>query len=62
MTRTTKDQQMRTVFWNEIKPLEETGGMPLEQEFRDLWHQLKVPPEADLLRALASGTVYSWLT
>ncbi len=48
---------MRTVFWNEIKPLEETGGMPLEQEFRDLWHQLKVPPEADLLRALASGTV-----
>ena len=25
-------------------------------EFRDLWHSLKVPPDADILRSLASGT------
>lgn len=31
VTRTTKDQQMRMVFWNEIKPIEGTGGMPVEQ-------------------------------
>lgn len=31
VTRTTKDQQMRMVFWNEIKPKEGTGGMPVEQ-------------------------------
>lgn len=53
VTRTTKDQQMRMVFFNEIKPLEGTGGMPLESEFQELWHKLKVPPEADLLRSLA---------
>ena len=71
VTRTSKDQQMRMVFWNEIKPIEGTGGMPVEQgwslvmygrsvlrfwiEFKDLWHGLKVPPDADLLRALSSG-------
>ncbi|THH07578.1 hypothetical protein EW145_g3288 [Phellinidium pouzarii] len=54
VTRTTKDQQMRMVFWNEIKPIEGTGGMPVEQEFKDLWHGLKVPPDADLLKALSS--------
>jgi transcription initiation factor TFIIE subunit beta len=31
VTRTTKDQQMRMVFWNEIKPVEGTAGMPVEQ-------------------------------
>ena len=73
VTRTTKDQQMRMVFWNEIKPVEGTGGMPVDQgthalslrpkpcieypiEFRDLWHKLKVPPDADLLRALSQGS------
>jgi len=45
---------MRMVFWNEIKPVEGTGGMPVEQEFRELWHGLKVPPDADLLKSLAS--------
>lgn len=30
VTRTMKDQQMRMVFWNEIKPEEGTGGMPVE--------------------------------
>ncbi|KAI5118624.1 hypothetical protein M0805_006992 [Coniferiporia weirii] len=54
VTRTTKDQQMRMVFWNEIKPIEGTGGMPVEQEFKDLWHGLKVPADADLLKALSS--------
>ncbi|KAL5478921.1 TFA2 [Sanghuangporus weigelae] len=53
VTRTSKDQQMRMVFWNEIKPVEGTGGMPVDQEFRDLWHKLKVPPDADLIRALS---------
>ncbi|KAH8112097.1 transcription initiation factor IIE subunit beta [Phellopilus nigrolimitatus] len=57
VTRTTKDQQMRMVFWNEIKPVEDTGGMAVEQEFKDLWHSLKVPTDADLLRALSSGTM-----
>ncbi|EJD04949.1 transcription initiation factor IIE subunit beta [Fomitiporia mediterranea MF3/22] len=54
VTRTTKDQQMRMVFWNELKPVEGTGGLPVEQEFKDLWHKLKVPPDADLLKALSS--------
>lgn len=31
VTRTTKDQQMRMVFWNEIKPVEGTGGKPVDQ-------------------------------
>ena len=31
VTRTQKDQQMRMVFWNEIKPVEGTGGMAVEQ-------------------------------
>ena len=31
VTRTQKDQQMRMVFFNEIKPIEGTGGMPVEQ-------------------------------
>lgn len=31
VTRTTKDQQMRMVFWNEIKPVEGTGGVAVDQ-------------------------------
>jgi len=31
VTRTQKDQQMRMVFWNEIKPIEGTGGMAVEK-------------------------------
>lgn len=31
VTRTVKDGQLRMVFWNEIKPNEESGGMPVEQ-------------------------------
>ena len=31
VTRTMKDQQMRMVFWNEIKPEEGSGGAPVEQ-------------------------------
>lgn len=27
----------------------------LFSEFKDLWHNLKVPPDADLLKALSSG-------
>ncbi|KAI0920417.1 hypothetical protein AcW1_002164 [Taiwanofungus camphoratus] len=31
VTRTLKDGQMRMVFWNEIKPDEESGGIPVEK-------------------------------
>ncbi|TDL26860.1 transcription initiation factor IIE subunit beta [Rickenella mellea] len=54
VTRTAKDGQMRMVFWNELKPEEGNGGMPVEQEFQEVWHKLKVPPDADLLRSLAN--------
>ncbi|TFK71558.1 transcription initiation factor IIE subunit beta, partial [Pluteus cervinus] len=54
VTRTVKDGQLRMVFWNEIKPTEEAGGMQVEKEFHELWHSLKVPNDVDLLRQLAS--------
>jgi len=54
VTRTVKDGQLRMVFWNEIKPTEESGGVPVEKEFHDLWHSLKVPNDVDLLKQLAS--------
>jgi hypothetical protein len=31
VTRTNKDGQMRMVFWNEVKPDEESGGAQVEQ-------------------------------
>lgn len=31
VTRTAKDGQLRMVFWNEIKPTEDSGGMPVEK-------------------------------
>jgi transcription initiation factor TFIIE subunit beta len=31
LTRTAKDGQPRMVFWNEIKPTEESGGMSVEK-------------------------------
>jgi transcription initiation factor TFIIE subunit beta len=31
VTRTVKDGQLRMVFWNEIKPDEESGGKPVEK-------------------------------
>jgi transcription initiation factor TFIIE subunit beta len=52
--RTAKDGQLRMVFWNEIKPDEESGGLPVEKEFNDIWHSLKVPNDVDLLKQLAS--------
>lgn len=52
VTRTVKDGQLRMVFWNEIKPDDESGGKQVEKEFFDLWHSLKVPNDVDLLRAL----------
>ncbi|THU97887.1 transcription initiation factor IIE subunit beta [Dendrothele bispora CBS 962.96] len=54
VTRTQKDGQLKMVFWNEIKPDEESGGMQVEKEFRDLWHELKVPNDVDLLKQLTS--------
>lgn len=52
VTRTVKDGQLRMVFWNEIKPDDESGGKHVEKEFFDLWHSLKVPNDIDLLKAL----------
>ncbi|KAH6912144.1 transcription initiation factor IIE subunit beta [Coprinopsis sp. MPI-PUGE-AT-0042] len=54
VTRTQKDGQLRMVFWNEIRPTEEEGGKKVDQEFLDLWHDLKVPNEVDLQRELAN--------
>lgn len=71
-TRTTKDNQPKTIFWNEMT--EEEGGRPVDKgilsywlrplsfapsynlslEFQDIWNNLKVPPEADLLKSLAT--------
>ncbi|KIM41846.1 hypothetical protein M413DRAFT_10722 [Hebeloma cylindrosporum] len=45
VTRTVKDGQLR---W------EDSGGVPVEKEFHDLWHSLKVPNDVDLLKQLAS--------
>jgi transcription initiation factor TFIIE subunit beta len=43
VTRTVKDGQLRMVFWNEIKPNEEAGGMPVEQgEFDALYFSVMV--------------------
>jgi len=54
VTRTMKDGQLRMVFWNEIKPTEEDGGMQVEEEFNELWHSLEVPNDVDLLKQLES--------
>ncbi|KAJ7102345.1 transcription initiation factor IIE subunit beta [Mycena belliarum] len=53
VTRTVKDGQLRMVFWNEIKPTEDSGGIPVEQEFMDLWHGLQLPDDVELRRELA---------
>ncbi|KAF8901577.1 transcription initiation factor IIE subunit beta [Mucidula mucida] len=54
VTRTAKDGQLKMVFWNELKPDEESGGKNVEKEFMDLWHELNVPDDVDLLRQLAT--------
>jgi len=59
-TRTVKDGQLRMVFWNEIKPKEMGEGMLVEKEFLDLWHELKVPNDADLLKQLENGAPFSF--
>ncbi|OAX40748.1 hypothetical protein K503DRAFT_855122 [Rhizopogon vinicolor AM-OR11-026] len=58
VTRTVKDGQLRMVFWNEIKPDDDSGGKQVEKEFFDLWHSLKVPNDVDLLRALQAGAYF----
>jgi len=54
LLRTLKNNEPRTVFWNEMKPNEEEGGIPVEKEFSDLWHSLTVPTDADLMKQLSS--------
>lgn len=41
VTRTLKDGQMRMVFWNEVKPTEEQGGMAVE---KGVYHPSVMPP------------------
>lgn len=62
VTRTVKDSQLRMVFWNEVKPTEEQGGMAVDKEFIDLWHTLKVPNDVDLLKQLASDGLQATVT
>lgn len=57
-TRTVKDGQLRMVFWNEVKPKEMGEGILVEQEFLDLWHELKVPNDVDLLKQLENGALF----
>jgi len=59
-TRTVKDGQLRMVFWNEVKPKEMGEGMLVEKEFLDLWHELKVPNDVDLLKQLENGASRSF--
>lgn len=61
VTRTVKDGQLRMVFYNELKPEEEGAGKLVEEEFRKLWHDLKVPNDVDLLKQLANGTFVLFL-
>ncbi|KAG8905173.1 hypothetical protein FRB99_000587 [Tulasnella sp. 403] len=50
VTRATKDNQPKHVFWNEITV--EQGGKQVDEEFRKLWDGLANPVEADILRSL----------
>jgi len=52
LIRTTKDGQMKMVFYNEVKKAD--GGEAVEKEFNDLWHSLEVPADADLVKSLQS--------
>ncbi|TEB33847.1 transcription initiation factor IIE subunit beta [Coprinellus micaceus] len=55
VTRTQKDGQLRMVFWNRGQAHGlMLGGKRVDQEFLDLWHELKVPNEVDLQRELAN--------
>ncbi|KZO97600.1 hypothetical protein CALVIDRAFT_562945 [Calocera viscosa TUFC12733] len=52
ITRTTKDNAPRTVFFNEV-PLDQGGG-PVDKEFQDIWHAQKVPDEDVIMSELQS--------
>ncbi|KAG1849324.1 hypothetical protein C8R48DRAFT_614227, partial [Suillus tomentosus] len=63
VTRIVKDGQLRMVFWNEIKPGDETAGKHcgihrVHFVLFDPWHWLKLPNDVDLLKALHTGTWY----
>ncbi|KAF8755615.1 General transcription factor IIE subunit 2 [Rhizoctonia solani] len=53
-TRSAKDEHIKMVFRNDMTP--EMGGKKVDQEFIDLWNKLTVPPEADMIKALESGS------
>lgn len=42
VTRTVKDGQLRMVFWNELKPTEEEGGMPVEKGVYVYWRDTPI--------------------
>ncbi|KAG9096993.1 hypothetical protein FRC06_008122 [Ceratobasidium sp. 370] len=52
VTRSARDDHMKMVFRNDLTP--EQGGKKVDDEFCKLWHELVVPPEADMLKSLES--------
>lgn len=57
VTRTLKDGQMRMVFWNEVKPTEEQGGMAVEKGMWFYsWEQAILTYVICLQSSMISGT------
>ncbi|CAO1620559.1 unnamed protein product [Sympodiomycopsis kandeliae] len=51
-----KDGAAKMVFWNQLQGQEAKGP---DEEFKDLWHQIKVPDAVDLARSLESDGLTS---
>ncbi|PWN20695.1 hypothetical protein BCV69DRAFT_312646 [Microstroma glucosiphilum] len=51
-----KDQSAKMVFWNEFRGEQAKGP---DDEFRELWHQQKVPDAVDLARSLEADGLTS---
>ncbi len=56
VTRTLKDGQMRMVFWNEVKPTEEQGGMAVEKGAFSKPHAVLSALSAHMQSSMTSGT------
>jgi len=52
VTRTTKDNTPRMVFFNEVSA--DQGGGPIDKEFQDIWHAQRVPDEDIIMSELQS--------
>jgi transcription initiation factor TFIIE subunit beta len=58
VTRTAKDGQMKMVFWNEIKPDEDGGGVRVEQGARSVWSRGDSLAHPRRQSSLTSGTAW----